>query len=169
MNRPSRLKAVRRETRRHGDAWQRAILEWDALPPQPWATIEADLNLILLLDQILYRFLELQDTVGDRLIETTLAELGEPSEDWPMRDRLDRLNRLERLGFLDAAQWSEWRTVRNRLAHEHPDAPELRWAALGKTLAVTHGLLACVGAWLIKLQPVSLKASTGSAADQTVG
>ena len=166
MNRPGHLEAALWETRRHADALQRAISEWDALPPQPWATIEADLTLVRLLDQILYRFLKLQDTVGDRLIETTLAELGEPSEDWPMRDRLDR---LERLGFLDAAQWAEWRAVRNRLAHEYPDAPQLRWAALGEALAATHGLLACVSAWLIKLQPGSPKASPGSAAGQSVG
>ena len=57
-----------------------------------------------------------------------------------MRDRLDR---LERLGYLDVLAWLGWRGVRHRLAHEHPDAPELRWAALGDALAAAQSLLDC--------------------------
>ena len=110
-----------------------------------------------LLDQILYRFSKLQDAVGERLIPATLASLAEPFEDRPMRDRLDR---LEGLGWLDALQWLEWRGVRHRLAHEYPDAPELRWAALGSAgprwasaLMAAQGLLGCVDAWLDRLPP----------------
>ena len=44
----------------------------------------------------------------------------------------DRLNRLEKLGYLDVDNWLAWREVRNRLAHEYPDQPELRFAALRK-------------------------------------
>lgn len=53
--------------------------------------------------------------------------LVEPQTAWPMRNRL---NRLEKLGFLDVTQWLAWREVRNRLAHEYPDQPEIRFAAL---------------------------------------
>ena len=162
MNRPDRLAAARWETRRQADALSGAVAEWDVLPPQPWDVIELDDALVRLLDQILYRFLKLQDAIGERLIPATLSALAEPFEDWPMRDRLDR---LERLGYLDAAQWLAGRSVRNRLAHEYPDAPELRWAALRDALAACHALLICASAWLGKLP----RGSPGSAAGQTVG
>jgi hypothetical protein len=103
---------------------------------------------VRLLDQILYRFMKLQDAMGERLLPATLAMLLEPFDDWPMRDRLDR---LERLGYLDTVQWLDWRGVRNRLAHEYPDAPEMRWAALQDALAAARALLTCCEAWLSRL------------------
>ena len=132
MSRPDRLVVARWEASRHANALRSAILAWGVLPPPAWDAVEADPGLVRLLDQILYRFLKLQDAVGERLIPATLAQLAEAYEDWPMRDRLDR---LERLGYLDVLLWLDWRGVRNRLAHEYPDAPELRWAALRDALA----------------------------------
>lgn len=55
----------------------------------------------------------------------------------------DRLDRLERLGYLDATQGLDGRGVRNRLAHVHPDAPELRWSALDGALAAARAMPAC--------------------------
>lgn len=110
-----------------------------------WSELEADPGWVRLLDQIVYRFLKLQDAMGERLLPATLAVLQEPFEDWPMRDRLDR---LERLGYLDATQWLDWRGVRNRLAHAYPDAPELRWSALDDPLAAAQDMLACCATWL---------------------
>ena len=158
MSRPDRLVVARWEAARHANALRSAILAWGVLPPLAWDAVEADPGLVRLLDQILYRFLKLQDAVGERLIPATLAQLAEPYEDWPMRDRMDR---LERLGYLDVLLWLDWRGVRNRLAHEYPDAPELRWAALRDALAATQGLLPCVDAWLAKLPPEAAVAATG--------
>ena len=42
MNRPGRLEAARWQIRRHADALSRAVADWDALPPQPWAVVELD-------------------------------------------------------------------------------------------------------------------------------
>jgi hypothetical protein len=146
---PDRLATALWETQRHVSALRDALTDWKALAAPDWAKVEADRGLVRLLDQILFRFLKLQDAVGERLIPATLAVLAEPSEDWPMRDRLDR---LERLGYLDVTQWLEWRAVRNRLAHEYPDAPELRWAALRAALVAAEALAGCVIAWHAKLQ-----------------
>jgi hypothetical protein len=148
MSQAGRLAAARWETERHAYALRQAMQAWDALPAQAWAVLEQDPLLVRLLDQILYRFMKLQDAVGERLLPATLASMAEPFEEWPMRDRLDR---LERLGFLDAVQWLDWRGVRNRLAHEYPDAPEMRWAALRDALVAARALLDCVAAWLAKL------------------
>lgn len=148
MTAAAKLESACWETRRHAAALQLGLADWDRLPDLPWADLEANPALVRLLDQILYRFMKLQDAVGERLLPATLAMLLEPFEDWPMRDRLDR---LERLGYLDTLQWLDWRGVRNRLAHEYPDAPELRWAALKDALAAARALLSCCDAWISRL------------------
>lgn len=150
MTPPGRLEVARWETGRHSDALVNALGDWAALPPRPWPEVEADPARVRLLDQILYRFTKLQDAVGERLIPATLAWLAEPYEDWPMRDRLDR---LERLGYLDTLIWLEWRDVRNRLAHEYPDRPDLRWSAVSAAIAAARSLLACARQWLSRLPP----------------
>ena len=148
MTRSGRLEVARWEASRHADALRSALDEWADLPPRPWVEIKGDAALVRLLDQIVYRFMKLQDAIGERLVPATLDALAESFDDRPMRDRLDR---LERLGFLDATEWLAWRGVRNRLAHEYPNADELRWAALRDGLAAARDLLACADAWWAKL------------------
>lgn len=122
-----KLAAVLWEADRHAQTLQDALQEWEANPATGWEALEADRLKVRLVDQLLFRFTKLQDTLGERLIPATLAVLQESFEAWPMRDRL---NRLEKLGFLDVNQWLAWREIRNRLAHEYPDQPAVRFAAL---------------------------------------
>ena len=139
-----RLSLARWEAERHVAALDQARAEWHALPPPSWQDVEHDVALQRLTDQILFRFMKLQDAMGERLIPATLAALREPFEDWPMRDRLDR---LEKLGYLDVEQWLRWREVRNRLAHEYPDAPQVRQAALLAAIAAAGELSDRYRAW----------------------
>lgn len=132
------------EADRHWAALDQARAEWQGLSTPDWQAIEQDVALRRLTDQILFRFMKLQDAMGERLIPATLHRLLEPYEDWPMRDRLDR---LEKLGYVDVEQWLRWRDVRNRLAHEYPDAPELRHAAMLSAIAAAGELMACYQAW----------------------
>lgn len=143
-----RLSLARWEADRHVAALDQARAEWRALPAPTWQDIERDIALRRLTDQILFRFMKLQDALGERLIPATLSELREPFEDWPMRDRLDR---LERLGYLDVEHWLRWREVRNRLAHEYPDAPEMRHAALLAAIAAAGELTDLYKAWKVRL------------------
>jgi len=147
-NAGSRLSLARWEADRHAAALEQARAEWHALPTPGWQDIERSVALQRLTDQILFRFIKLQDSMGERLIPGTLSELREPFEDWPMRDRLDR---LEKLGFLDVEQWLRWRDVRNRLAHEYPDAPELRQAALLSAIAAAGELTDRYRTWSERL------------------
>ena len=66
----------------------------------------------------------------------------------------DRLNRLEKLGYLSVDDWLRWR-VRNRLAYEYPDRPELRFATLKTSIAAAHemvaALVAAYSAWKQRL------------------
>ena len=66
----------------------------------------------------------------------------------------DRLNRLEKLRYLDVDSWLGWREVRNRLAHEYPDQPEFRFAALLTVIAAAHSLVGFYGRWRDRLEPV---------------
>ena len=50
----------------------------------------------------------------------------------------DRLNRLEKLGYLSVDDWLRWRELRNRLAHEYPDQPDLRFATLKTSIAAAR-------------------------------
>lgn len=86
--------------------------------------------------------------MGERLVPATLSLLAEPHEAWPMRDKIDR---LERLGFLDAQQWLVWRDLRNRLSHEYPDRPDLRWAAVEAAIGASAELASCYRAWRSRL------------------
>ena len=147
-NAADRLSLARWEADRHVAALDQARAEWRALPAPTWQDIEQDVQLRRLTDQILFRFMKLQDALGERLIPATLSELREPFEDWPMRDRLDR---LERLGYLDVELWLRWREVRNRLAHEYPDAPEMRHAALLSAIAAAGELTDSYRAWKARL------------------
>ena len=143
-----RLSLARWEAGRHVAALDQARAEWRALPAPSWQDIEQEVALRRLTDQVLFRFMKLQDALGERLIPATLSELREPFEEWPMRDRLDC---LEKLGYLDVEQWLRWREVRNGLAHENPDAPELRHAALLAAIAAAGELTDLYRAWKRRL------------------
>lgn len=79
---------------------------------------EMDDETIGFLDQYIFRFSKLQDTMGTRLFPSLMDYLAEPMNDRPF---IDLLNRLERLGILDSAMnWIELRRIRNDISHEYP-------------------------------------------------
>lgn len=74
------------------------------------------------IDQFLYRFSKLQDSIGEKLFKTILLYLEERVENKPF---IDILNRLEKLELLESANiWKELRDNRNELAHNYDDEPE---------------------------------------------
>jgi hypothetical protein len=109
-----RLALARLEADRYAAVLGDALARWRGMPTPGPEAIESDPALRQLTDQILFRFIKLQDAMGERLIPATLGHLMEPFESWPMRDRLDR---LEKLGYVDVEAWLRWRELRNRLAH----------------------------------------------------
>jgi hypothetical protein len=143
-----RLALARWEADRHAAVLEDALARWRAMPTPSLEAIESDPAVRQLTDQILFRFIKLQDTMGERLIPATLGHLMEAFESWPMRDRLDR---LEKLGYIDVEAWLRWRELRNRLAHEYPDAPDLRHAQLLAAIAGAADMLAGYRAWAKRL------------------
>lgn len=155
MNTTEKLAAAVWEADRHQATLVEALAEWDKAPVRDWKVLESDRGCVRLIDQLLFRFIKLQDSVGERLTPASLAALEEPYEDRPMRDRL---NRLERLGYLNVADWLAWREVRNRLAHEYPDKPELRFAALLAAIDAARALADCYRQWRKRLETAGLLA-----------
>lgn len=96
-----------------------------------------------LLDQVAFRFMKLQDSLGEKVLPGLLDLSLEPlPEDAPF---VQKLNRLERLGALPSVdQWKGLREVRNALAHEYPDHPALQAAAWNRLLDAAGQL---VQAW----------------------
>lgn len=144
----ARLTAALWECDRHSSALAEALADWQRTPAPDLAALEQDSGLRRLTDQIIYRYTKPQDTMGERLLPATLTWLREPHEAWPMRDRLDR---LERLGYLDVDVWLQWRDVHNRLAHEYPDQPALRFAALLATMSAARAMVQACLRWKHKL------------------
>ncbi len=70
------------------------------------------------LDQLIFRFSKLQDSMGNRLFPAILENLGEDIKDKPF---IDILTRLEKLNLLeDHKQWLILRETRNEVTHEYP-------------------------------------------------
>jgi uncharacterized protein with HEPN domain len=67
-----------------------------------------------------------------------------------MRDRLDH---LEKLGYLSVDNWLRWRELRNRLAHEYPDQPKLRFAVLKAAIGAAGELIAAYARWRHRFGP----------------
>lgn len=68
-------------------------------------------------DQLIYRFSQLQDTIGNKLFPLILEGLGEYTPNMPF---IDILNTLEKLSILEgAALWLSLREIRNLVTHEY--------------------------------------------------
>jgi hypothetical protein len=79
---------------------------------------------VTLLDQFIYRFTKLQDSLGTRLFPLLVSVVTGNDE---VRPFADTLNQLEKIGILQSVEaWQELRTLRNNLAHEYPNSTEQR-------------------------------------------
>ena len=84
------------------------------------------------------RFGRLQDTVGDKLLPSLLAALGEkPSA------AIDNLDRAERLGLIQSTdEWMTLRNLRNQMVHEYIEDPAILSSALQTGHAFVPTLIA---------------------------
>jgi hypothetical protein len=71
---------------------------------------------ISIIDQMIFRFLKLQDTIGDKIFPSILELSGERVKAMTF---IDRLNRLEELELLYKDEWMALRKDRNEIAHEY--------------------------------------------------
>jgi len=68
------------------------------------------------IDQLIYRFLKLQDTIGESILKSILILSHENVKKMTF---IDMLNRFEELELLDKELWLSLRELRNDIAHEY--------------------------------------------------
>jgi hypothetical protein len=77
---------------------------------------------VALLDQFIYRFTKLQDSMGIRLLPSVYYHLQGSSRTVPF---LDILSGLEKFEVIPAENgWQFFRNLRNYLAHDYPESIE---------------------------------------------
>lgn len=67
-------------------------------------------------DQLIFRFSKLQDTMGEKIFPSILIL---SQEDVKKKTFIDILNRLEELEIVDKIRWLSLRETRNEIAHEY--------------------------------------------------
>jgi predicted nucleotidyltransferase len=92
------------------------------------------------IDQYLFRFAKLQDTLGKRVFRMIVSEYEENAETLTF---FDVLNRLEKIGLLDDVNvWKRLRDVRNNISHQYDDEPQEMAEALNNIFAYKSELIA---------------------------
>ncbi len=69
------------------------------------------------IDQFVFRFSKLQDSMGKRLFPLILMSMGEDLEDMSFTDILNKLEKLKIIN--NAESWKELREIRNEISHEY--------------------------------------------------
>ncbi len=88
--------------------------------------MDKDVDLAERVEAFVGRFSRLQDTIGDKLLPSLLAALGEK-----VSAAIDNLDRAERLGLLPSVDlWLTLRTLRNQMVHEYVEDPAVLAGAL---------------------------------------
>jgi len=85
-------------------------------------TIYEDKEKIKTIDAFIFRFIKLQDFMGDKLFKDILKAVGDYKDNMSLIDILDKLEKLEIIKNAD--HWINYRAVRNKLTHEYPDNQE---------------------------------------------
>lgn len=84
-------------------------------------------------DQYLYRFSKLQDTMGDKVFKLIIRQYEQSGDILPF---IDMLNKLEKIGFITSAkEWLALRQIRNEIAHQYDDEPEEMSQAINKIVS----------------------------------
>ena len=94
------------------------IKEWETLDCEIFENFEK----IKTIDTFIYRFIKLQDMMGEKLFKVFLDEIGEYKDNMSLLDILDKLEKFEIIE--DAMEWMEYRKLRNKLTHEYPNNEE---------------------------------------------
>ena len=139
------LEDVMRQCSRHVQRMAHAM-DHIGFPLTAERLVSGDESLITFLDQFVFRYTKLQDTMGQQVLRMFCAQiLLEPVEDAVLANVLVL---LERRGYLSESQWREQRAMRNALTHEYPE--QVGWQV--QTLNLAYGLAQQLAAWFERLQ-----------------
>ena len=115
----SRLKNYLREAKIHIERLNEVLKEIKKIYP---LDVEKFKQLTIeqknMLDTLAFRFSKLQDLVGTKIFREFLDEVGFITEG---KNFLKILKEIEKEGIIDIDTWSEFRKVRNLIAHDYPE------------------------------------------------
>lgn len=70
------------------------------------------------IDAFIFRFIKIQDFMGEKLFKSFLDSIGEYNDSMSLLDVLDRMEKLRIIHNAD--DWMNYRKIRNKLTHEYP-------------------------------------------------
>jgi len=73
-------------------------------------------------DAFIFRFIKLQDFMGEKLFKQLLTRVGVYKDSMSLLDVLDKLEKMELVPSSD--RWKDYREIRNQLTHEYPENKE---------------------------------------------
>lgn len=139
------LEDALRQCDRHAQRMSRAV-ERIPFPLDGHELAEDNEELITLIDQFVFRYTKLQDTLGEHVLRQFCSQvLLELVEDSPFADVLSL---LERRGYLSSDDWRMQRVMRNTLTHEYPE--QVTWQA--EVLNRAHAMSLQLIDWLARLK-----------------
>ena len=89
-------------------------------------------------DQLIFRFSKLQDTLGEKIFPSVLT-LSE--EDVKRKTFIDILNRLEELEIIKKNEWLKLREIRNEIAHEYSFNTEELVVSISNVYSTSNDLI----------------------------
>ena len=98
-----------------------------------------DFDKVKVIDSFIFRFILIQDLMGNKLFKEVLNALGEYEASMSMLDVLDKLEKLVLIP--SAMQWMDYRNLRNVLTHEYPDNRDELIAGVKLALQVFQEML----------------------------
>ena len=128
------LKSALSENTVHSEKIRKAVRLLNSLVPLTKESFESlGDEAIMVIDQLIYRFTKMQDSLGTRFLPALFALLEDDVRPKPF---LDVLNRLEQLRVIDSVDnWQFFRDLRNRFAHDYPESVE----QTVQTINLLHG------------------------------
>jgi len=124
----NRLKAYILEANVHVERLKEILKALEELYP---LSVDRYSNLSLaeknLLDSLAFRFSKLQDLIGSKIFREYLKEVGFVTEG---KTFLELLREIENEGIIDIDTWSDFRKMRNLIAHDYPEEVEKKVEAI---------------------------------------
>ena len=103
-----------------------------------------------LLDQFAFRYTQLQDDMGAKLMPASLKAMG---ENVAAMSAIDRFARLEQLGWLASAdEWQTLRQIRDQFTHDYPNNPTERFERLQAAVHAAAQLIAVLTQFQSKIK-----------------
>jgi hypothetical protein len=96
-----------------------------------------DKDVVEHIDQMIFRFMKIQDGIGRRLIQMIVEAL---EADASQMTFIDKLNKLEKFGLMDSAEWNIYRKIRNDLTHTYPEEQEDLFETINAAVAIIPSL-----------------------------